>query len=162
MRLATLFTLFFPSFGVVLAGAAPADYTQGVITAPVNGTAIAPGQAFAFAYNIHGDYCISSYEFHVWLVTDSPAPLSLSSISGYYFGTFEAENYPAVPYPAHPAPAQLVMPDFSKPEGGFGGGKAASNARFQLVVVEEWDTCAGSLGRNITIAAVHVVYNATV
>lgn len=31
------------------------------------------------------------------------------------------------------------MPDFSKPEGGFGAGKAATDYNFQLVVIEEWD-----------------------
>ena len=45
----------------------------------------------------------------------------------------------AVPYPKNPAPDHLTMPDFSKPQGGFGAGKVASNYQFQLMVIEEWD-----------------------
>ena len=30
------------------------------------------------------------------------------------------------------------MPDFSKPQGGFGAGKAGSNVPFSIVVIEEY------------------------
>ncbi|KAI0315799.1 hypothetical protein OF83DRAFT_1130316 [Amylostereum chailletii] len=143
--------------------ATPADYSPGVISAPANGTAIAPGQSFNFTYNIHGDYCTSSYDFSVWLITDTPTSMQPSEnfMNGYYFGTFAMENYPAVPNPSNPAPSQLKMPDFSKNEGGFGGGQSASDASFQLMVMEEWDTCDGTLGRKISIALNTIIYNVT-
>lgn len=74
----------------------PRDDLAGVISAPTEGTIIAPGQAFDFAYNIHADYCSSSYNFSVWLMTDMPQAFSPSStfMTGYLFGTFDAENYP--------------------------------------------------------------------
>lgn len=73
------------------------------------------------------------------------------------------------------------MPDFSKPEGGFGAGKAATDYKFQLVVIEEWDdgavsatlplfrvllflrlaSCQGAVGRNLAISTTPIIYNAT-
>lgn len=76
--------------------AVPRDDLAGVISAPAEGTVIAPGQAFDFAYGIHGDYCSSSYNYSVWLLTDIPQTFSPSSTftTGYLFGTFDAANYP--------------------------------------------------------------------
>ncbi|OBZ71739.1 hypothetical protein A0H81_08753 [Grifola frondosa] len=135
----------------------------GTIAAPAPGTAIAPGAAFNFSYNAHGDYCISSYAFSVYLVTEVPTALAPSEefMSGYFFGRFDTANYPAVPYPTNPAPPQLTMPDLSISPGGFGAGESASNATFQLAVLEEWDDCGGALGRKISLATTPIIYNAT-
>ena len=86
--------------------------------------------------------------------SSSPAPSASSSaplaptdvlMGGHFFGRFDAPNYPAVPYPTHPAPPQLVMPDFSLPEGGRGAGQSASDKTYTLAVVEEWDGCDASV-----------------
>lgn len=76
--------------------ALPRDDLAGVISAPAEGTVIAPGQAFDFAYGVHADYCSSSYNYSVWLVTDAPQTFSPSPtfMTGYLFGTFDAANYP--------------------------------------------------------------------
>lgn len=44
------------------------------------------------------------------------------------------------PNPHNTPPAQLIMPDFSKPQGGFGSGASIANATFYLAVVEEYAT----------------------
>ncbi|KAI0056087.1 hypothetical protein BV25DRAFT_1872905 [Artomyces pyxidatus] len=132
---------------------------MGTISVPVSGTKIAPGQAFNFTYNAHADYCKSSYDYSVWVVTQAPTNVSFSEtfMSGYHFGTYQEPNYPAVPYPSNPAPAQLVMPDFSKNQGGFGAGQNATNANFYLMVMEQWDDCQASA----SLTANHIIYNAT-
>lgn len=136
--------------------------TQGTITSPANGTHIAPGAAFDFLYNARGDYCISSYNYTVWLLTSSPSTIGLysNSMTGHYFGRFSDANsgechevasvvlslrellFIANPNPANPPPAQLVMPDFSISPGGFGVGATAQDATFYFAVMEEWATCA--------------------
>ncbi|KAH9941062.1 hypothetical protein B0H21DRAFT_753431 [Amylocystis lapponica] len=137
--------------------------SAGTITAPVANTTIAPGSAFNFTYNIHADYCTSSYAYSVYLVTDPPSSMAPSGqfMNGYFFGRYDAANYPAVPNPKNPAPAQLTMPDFSKPQGGFGGSQTCSNCTFHLMVMEDWDNCEGTVGRYISLASIPVVYNAT-
>lgn len=76
--------------------ALPRDDLAGVISAPAEGTVIAPGQAFDFAYGIHADYCSSSYNYSVWLMTEMPQAFSPSPTftTGYLFGTYDAANYP--------------------------------------------------------------------
>lgn len=133
---------------------------------PLAGTAVLPGANFTFTYNPHADYGLSSFAFHVWLLTgedpdedfgNSFTSLITSNPSGYYFGRFDYPNYPgeihmcylsdsltqrsvvtAVPYAKNPPPPQLTMPDFSKSPGGFASGSAASNLTMRLVVIEEW------------------------
>lgn len=51
-----------------------AYYPQGFITVPANGTAITPGEPFDFKFNTRGDYCVSSYNFTVYLFTQVPSP----------------------------------------------------------------------------------------
>ena len=116
----------------------------GQIVLPLPDTHIAPGAAFNFSYDIRGDYCTSSYAYSVFLVTDAPTSLSPADVfmGGFFFGRFDAPNYPAVPYPKNPAPAQLVMPNFSQPQGGWGAGQSASDKTWQLAVMEEWDGCS--------------------
>ncbi|OCH92863.1 hypothetical protein OBBRIDRAFT_726013 [Obba rivulosa] len=135
----------------------------GSIGQPEPNAHIAPGTAFNFSYNIRADYCMSSYGYSVYLITDVPTGLAPSAqfMNGYFLGHFEGENYPAVPTPTNPAPPQLTMPDFSQPEGGFGGGMSSSNATFYLTVLEEWDDCGGALGRRFSLAYNPIVYNAT-
>ncbi|CAL1712867.1 unnamed protein product [Somion occarium] len=132
---------------------------------PAPGTHIAPGAAFDFSYNGLADYGKSSYGFHVWLLGDDALNKTLSPTdfftNGYYFGKFDYPNYPAIPYAQHPAPAQFIMPDFSKPQGGFGGGKAVSDYKFQFVVFEEWADGAGEVGRKLAVTANEIIYNAT-
>lgn len=74
------------------------------------------------------------------------------------------------------------MPDFSKPMGGWGAGKTATNATFYLAVFEEYAGCnaevrrnslspllrlttvtvlKGNLGKQISVAYVPLIYNAT-
>lgn len=126
---------------LLLAGTALAG--SGQIELPQPGTVINPGQTFNFSYSIRGDYCVSSYAFSVYLISDVPESFTDSDVysAGYYFGRYDAENYPAVPYPQNPAPPSFVMPDFSKSQGGFGAGRSASNQTLQFTVMEEWDDC---------------------
>jgi len=83
----------------IIVSSAPAVYSQGLIVSPANGSTIAPGAVFPFKYNAHADYCISSYNFSVWLLTDKPSHFSPSAsfASGHYFGTYEEPNYPGEP-----------------------------------------------------------------
>ncbi|KZT11903.1 uncharacterized protein LAESUDRAFT_719846 [Laetiporus sulphureus 93-53] len=152
-----LLLLLFAIIASVLAG------TPGTISEPASWTKIAPGATFNFSYNIRADYCKSSYAYSVYLVTEQPSSLAPADLfmSGYYYGRYDAENYPAVPYPTNPAPPNLTMPDFSRAQGGFGGGKTASNATFYMTVLEEWDTCEGTVGRMIGMASNPIIYNAT-
>ncbi|ETW81690.1 hypothetical protein HETIRDRAFT_317551 [Heterobasidion irregulare TC 32-1] len=148
-----------------LTTAAPLAYPTGVIVAPINGTSIMPGEVFDFKYNAHADYCMSSYNYSVWLVTDKPTMFMPSEtfMTGHLFGTFQEANYPGtpVPYPSNPPPSQLVMPVLSQPQGGFGSGQSAANATFYLMVWEEWDSCDGALGTKISLSMNNIVYNAT-
>lgn len=147
-------------FLLALVSLAFAQGTPGTISEPAPYTVVAPGGVFNFSYNIHADYCKSSYAFAVYVVTESPVSMSPADqfMSGYYFGRYEAENYPgglyrylsashthalatAVPYPQNPAPPNLTMPNFDLPQGGFGGGNEASNSTFWVMVLEEWDDC---------------------
>ena len=123
--------------------ASPALGGAGTIDLPHPGTHISPGSSFNFSYTIRGDYCTSSYAYSVYLITDVPTSAAPSDVfaGGYFFGRFDAENYPAVPYPKNPAPPSLTMPDFSKAQGGWGAGQAATDQTFQLAVLEEWDGC---------------------
>ena len=129
--------------------AAPALAGPGEILFPHPGTQIAPGASFNFTYDIRADYCTSTYAYSVFLVTETPADGSFAPadvfMGGHFFGRFDAENYPAVPVATHPAPPQLVMPNFSLPEGGWGAGESASDRTFQLAVLEEWDGCDASV-----------------
>ncbi|TFY61007.1 hypothetical protein EVJ58_g4787 [Rhodofomes roseus] len=146
----------------VLACAASA-YAGGTIEQPAAWTAIMPGSVFNFSYSINADYCKSSYGYSLYLVTETPVNMTPAQqwMSGYYFGHYDAENYPAVPYPTNPAPSNFTMPDFADSQGGFGSGKPASNATFNLMVMEEWDDCEGALGRKIGLTTTPIVYNAT-
>ncbi|KAA1469889.1 hypothetical protein DENSPDRAFT_835575 [Dentipellis sp. KUC8613] len=146
-----------------LSSAAPTAYPQGVIEAPASGTIINPGQAFDFSYNVHADYCISSYNFSVWLMSSRPTTFTPSEnfMSGYFFGTFEEPNYPAVPYAPNPPPAQLVMPNLSANQGGWGVGKSVANATFSIMVMEEWGSCDGALGKRVSLAMNDILYNVT-
>lgn len=163
LSFASLMKTSFLLASAALVSAAPSTYPAGVIVAPANGTAIAPGQAFDFTYNAHGDYCISSYNYSVWLLTEKPSGFAPSEnfASGYFFGTFDEANYPAVPYAQNPAPAQLTMPDFSQNQGGFGAGQNASDVTVYVMVWEEWAQCEGALGKRISLALNNVIYNAT-
>jgi hypothetical protein len=79
-----------------------AYYPHGLITAPANGTALAPGQSFNFTYNVRADYCISSYNYTVYMLTSTPARNSLfigsdnEIATGSYLGRFSGENYPGM------------------------------------------------------------------
>ncbi|KAI0714042.1 hypothetical protein C8T65DRAFT_707786 [Cerioporus squamosus] len=156
-----LFTSLLAATSLIL----PALAGMGEISLPQPGTQIAPGASFNFSYEIRGDYCTSSYAYSVYLITDVPTSAAPSDVfmGGYFFGRFDAPNYPAVPYPKNPAPPSFTMPDFSKSQGGWGAGQAASDKTFQLAVLEEWDSCdpTGPVGRKISLAAVPIVYNAT-
>jgi hypothetical protein len=60
LKVATL--VLCPLIGTVLsAPSGPRNIFGGVITAPADGTAIAPGENFPFSYNIMADYGVSSY-----------------------------------------------------------------------------------------------------
>ncbi|KAK7469334.1 hypothetical protein VKT23_003815 [Stygiomarasmius scandens] len=133
------------------------------IQEPVNGTKIAPGSSFKFKYQSIADYATSSYQFTVMLFTTPPKEFtnSLDFASGYSFGQFDVQNYPAIPSARHPAPETLTMPDFSKPLGGWGSGASVSNAIFYLVVLEEYGTGTPSIGRRMNLAVNEIVYNST-
>ena len=69
----------------------PRYFPQGTISSPANGTIILPGQSFDFYYNQRGDYCLSSYNFSVWLLTSPPGSSMIgddSTMTGHYFGRF--------------------------------------------------------------------------
>ncbi|KAG9040433.1 hypothetical protein FS842_003027, partial [Serendipita sp. 407] len=66
-----------------------------------------------------------------------------------------------LPNPNPPVPSALVMPDFSLQPGGFGTGATASNLPVYINVIEEWNTCQPTIGNNIFVSTVQVVYNAT-
>ena len=75
-------------------GAVRALYPQGLITAPNNDTQIAPGESFEFTYNIRSDYCISSYNYTVWLLTSPLSSLMTLSTTGVFLGRFSNPNFP--------------------------------------------------------------------
>ncbi|KAJ3726739.1 hypothetical protein FB446DRAFT_748504 [Lentinula raphanica] len=134
------------------------------IDEPANGTAIAPGAAFNFSYLSIADYGTSAYNYTVWLFTSLPssdAP-SIQFASGYDLGKYAEPNYPGNPSPSNPPPAQLTMPDFSQPLGGFGAGYSVSNATFYLAVIEEYgDTSPTVPGRMLSVVMNSVLYNVT-
>ncbi|PAV16819.1 hypothetical protein PNOK_0688300 [Pyrrhoderma noxium] len=141
----------------------PRYFPQGTISSPANGTIILPGQSFDFYYNQRGDYCLSSYNFSVWLLTSPPGSSMIgddSTMTGHYFGRF---SYSSITNenPANPAPAQLTMPDFSKSSGGFGIGASGSSVPMYLAVLEEWDECAPTLGQHFSLAVNTLIYNGT-
>lgn len=96
MKTATVLVLAILAIASPTPIAVPRDDLAGVISAPAEGTVIAPGQAFDFAYGIHADYCSSSYNYSVWLMTEMPQAFSPSPtfMTGYLFGTYDAANYP--------------------------------------------------------------------
>ncbi|PVG03555.1 hypothetical protein CPB86DRAFT_822114 [Serendipita vermifera] len=133
---------------------------KGTIIAPTSGTKIRPGQSFPFNYKIHQDYCTSSHNITVALLTSPP---NSATNTGHFFGRFGTGSYPAqgLENPNPPPPDHLVMPDFSQRPGGFGTGKAASNLPVWITVIEEWNTCEPTIGNNLWVASVQAVYNAT-
>ncbi|KAG8809723.1 hypothetical protein FRC18_004405 [Serendipita sp. 400] len=135
--------------------------TAGTIISPAPGTKIKPRRALPFAYHVHQDYCVSSHNITVALTTQPPT--STGSNTGHYFGRFATGSYPAqgLPNPNPPVPSALVMPDFSLQPGGFGTGATASNLPVYINVIEEWNTCQPTIGNNIFVSTVQVVYNAT-
>ncbi|KAJ8080486.1 hypothetical protein PM082_017319 [Marasmius tenuissimus] len=133
------------------------------IVSPVNGTRIKPGASFPFEYQTMGDYGVTSYNFTVWLFTQPPETFHSSNIwaGGYNFGRFAEPNYPGNPNPTNRPPSELVMPDFSKPLGGWGTGAFASNATFYLAVIEEYGDGTPFVGRRIHLSVNEVIYNST-
>jgi hypothetical protein len=89
----------------LLASAMPALATgNGAITAPANGSAIAPGASFAFNYISRGDYCKSSYNITVSVLTTNPGTQTSLFLpgttdgevaQGHILGTFAYTNYPS-------------------------------------------------------------------
>ena len=72
--------------------------SQGTISSPANGTVIMPGESFDFYYNTHSDYCISSMNFTVWLLTSPPESVfgimdGSAKVTGWYFGRFAYSSY---------------------------------------------------------------------
>jgi hypothetical protein len=67
---------------------ASAYYPQGSITSPANGTAIQPGQPFNFTYHTRGDYCTSSFNYTVYLLTTDPATARLGDENVFGYGEF--------------------------------------------------------------------------
>ncbi|KAL5519761.1 hypothetical protein ACEPAG_1421 [Sanghuangporus baumii] len=139
--------------------------SQGTISSPVNGTAIMPGESFDFYYNAHSDYCVSSSNFTVWLLTSPPSSLSGimngdAKVTGWYFGRFAYSSY-SDHYPPNPAPGQLTMPDFSKSVGVNSIGQSVSSTPMYLAVMEEWNVCEPTIGNQFSLAANVIMYNAT-
>ncbi|KAK7056896.1 hypothetical protein VNI00_002614 [Paramarasmius palmivorus] len=156
MSLLRAFTLFF-LFTAAAFAAEPA------IISPANGTHIAPGAKFDFKYQIGAERGISSYNYHVWLVTDKPLHFSpeLNWAGAFYLGTFANPNSPGNPKPKNPAPDQLTMPDFSQNPGGWGSGSFVSDATFYLAVFEEYSNGDPFVGHRISFVLNEIVYNAT-
>ncbi|KAL5482363.1 hypothetical protein ACEPAI_8957 [Sanghuangporus weigelae] len=139
--------------------------SQGTISSPVNGTAIMPGESFDFYYNAHSDYCVSSSNFTVWLLTSPSSSLSGimdggAKVTGWYFGRFAYSSY-SNHYPPNPAPSQLTMPDFSKSVGVNSIGQNVSSSPMYLAVMEEWNACEPTIGNQFSLAANMIMYNAT-
>ncbi|ESK95759.1 hypothetical protein Moror_12488 [Moniliophthora roreri MCA 2997] len=134
---------------------------SGAIVQPKPGTVVAPGQAFDFVYDTKADYGVSSYNFTVWLFTSPPSMQDQDFATGHYFGRYGLPNYPGNPSPPNLPPAQLVMPDFSKNPGGFGGGATATNQTVYLAVIEEYATGTGTIGLRMNLAINELLYNAT-
>ncbi|KAJ7505243.1 hypothetical protein B0H11DRAFT_1977675 [Mycena galericulata] len=154
---------FLSTLNVALACLASAYAATPAIISPADGTLIAPGAAFDFNYNSIADYGVSSYNYSVYLLTSPPDSLSPSETfaAGHYFGRFAEPNYPGNPNPPNTPPAQLVMPNFSAPPGGFGAGASVTNATFYLAVFEEYSNGAACVGNRISYTANQIVYNAT-
>ncbi|KAJ7175961.1 hypothetical protein C8R46DRAFT_1030913 [Mycena filopes] len=134
------------------------------IVQPADGTSIAPGATFPFEYHSIADYGTSSYNYSVYLLT-SPPPAAFAPsetfAAGHYFGRFAEPNYPGNPNPPNTPPAQLVMPNFSIPPGGFGAGASVTNATFYIAVFEEYSNGEGVIGNRISYTANKIIYNAT-
>ncbi|KAF2491349.1 hypothetical protein BU16DRAFT_565055 [Lophium mytilinum] len=137
--------------------------TDAAIVSPASGTKIKPGATFAFEYRTAADYCVSSYNFTVWLDTQDPTSLYPSNTwaRGVFLGEFALPNYPGNPYPRNLPPSNFTMPDFSISPGGFGVGSKVNDAHIKLLVLEEYQTCAGGLGNTIGFHYANLIYNAT-
>ena len=160
---ATLFLTALPSL---------AYYPQGYITVPANGSHVEPGQAFDFTYNARGDYCLTSHNYTVWVLTAPPTSvlqIENNGVTGEYLGRFSSSgicefklnhhywlisNSLTIPianeFPSNPPPPQLVMPDFSKNLGGFSQGAFASDLPVYLAVIEEFNECGVSPRSNVS------------
>jgi hypothetical protein len=89
--------LLFVSLLSALTTALAFNYRKGYIDAPLNGTALAPGQRFNFTYNVRSDYCVSSFNYTVWLFTSIPSGLSFLGpdnevATGAYLGRYANSN----------------------------------------------------------------------
>jgi hypothetical protein len=104
----------FPLLQTVLAAPSRRQSTSGTITSPVDGTHIAPGAAFDFAYESVADFGVTSYnvcgffdcstctdsdsifKYTVWLLTSMPTSFAQSTnfAEGHYFGRFAEPNFP--------------------------------------------------------------------
>ncbi|KAF1985694.1 hypothetical protein K402DRAFT_379006 [Aulographum hederae CBS 113979] len=152
---------------LLLASPAHAYYPQGFITAPTNGTPIAPGASFPFTYNVRSDYCLTSYNYTVWMLT-SPVgfpPIVFSDLltgvaTGHYFGRWSQDSV-SNPNPPNPPPRELVMPDFSERPGGFGSGTSVADLEVWLAVIEEYNYCQGIVGNHLSLTANYLWYNST-
>src|SRR6266404_8392347 len=80
------------TFVASLLSFAAAYYPQGFITSPPNGTHIAPGQAFNFTYNQRSDYCTSSFNYTVWLLTSPPETLLSLQPTGRFLGEYQTTS----------------------------------------------------------------------
>ncbi|KAJ3782845.1 hypothetical protein GGU11DRAFT_220596 [Lentinula aff. detonsa] len=158
MWLSSKLLAFFASLPILISATTPR------INEPANGTVITPGAAFNFSYLSIADYGTTAYNYTVWLLTSLPSSTapSIQFASGYDLGKYAEPNYPGNPSPSNPPPAQLRMPDFSQPLGGFGDGYSLSNATFYIAVVEEYGvTNPTGPGRLLSVVMNSVLYNVT-
>ena len=98
---ALAFIIFLTSL-LAVTGATPVEkryFPQGTISNPANGTVIMPGQTFDFLYNPRGDYCLSSYNITVWLLTSPPSSVLAGTATGHYFGRYAYSSYPSSYFP---------------------------------------------------------------
>ncbi|KAF2720514.1 hypothetical protein K431DRAFT_304173 [Polychaeton citri CBS 116435] len=163
MRLPTVLKTTLPTTLLLLLLPCLTHADRGKISEPAANSTILPSQPFNYTYEPRSDYCLSSYNTTVWLLTSPPQSIIDNAAVGKFLLRCGYDSY-ANPYPANPCPSQLVTPDLSKGSGGFGTGEVVDGSEGRKVwlwVVEEFNQCGDTLGNQFAWTYTPLCYNCT-